>query len=1092
MNQRKIPLGFYLITGNHLEELAARLAELLKSPTVDESADLLRPDWIMVQSKGMQRWLSMSLARHNGICSNLAFPFPNTFLEYLYRQVAGALPDSNPFGPSSLTFRIMQFLPELIREHEFKPLQRYLANNPHPLKQYQLAAKIAEVFDQYLVFRPEMISQWESGKDRSERKMPIWQALLWRRITADIATPHPARMQQELVAHLLNPDKVVRGLPPRMFMFGISHLPLFHLRVLQALAERLPVFLFLLNPCRQYWQDIFSDRQMVRLRSTKQDTILTKEALHLERGNRLLASWGQLGKQFFDIIQSFETQSLECFRNNSTTTLLGRIQQDILDLVDPSPNSDRQPPKADRTVRVHASHSPMREVEVLYDQLLDILDHAPDIEPRDIMVMAPDIIEYKPYVHAVFGACQEGEEVQIPYSVADQHVSSESPVVSGFLQLLDLHGRRFEASHVLALLENSNIHRRFELLANDLPLVENWIRKSNIRWGWDAQERKRLGLPAFAENTWRAGLDRLLLGYALIGNQNDLFAGILPYEGIEGSDARILGCLVAFAEALHQSLDQLSQQAPPSKWREVLGALLDRFFLSDEAAAQDFQILRSVLDQLDQAAQSANCDLELPFEVIRQYLVDTLHHKPSGAGFLAGGITFCSMLPMRSIPAKVICILGLQHDAFPRETREPEFNLIAAYPQPMDRSKRDDDKYLFLEALLSARRVLYLSFVGRNIQDNSPIPPSAMVSELLEYLEDSYGICADHLIVDHPLQAFSQSYFNGSQARLFSYSKENKEASLLLSLPGRIDAFFPEPLDIPSDSWRQCELKQLVSFYSHPTRFLLEERLGIHFQETIEPVLDREKFNLNALDRYQIEQRLLASWQNEQTNQQTYNALHLSGDLPHGTAGKVLHDQLATGVRQFGQLLSPYLTADPVRSELIDLILSPFRLHGKVDGLLPNLHISYRMAKLRPNDLLSLFIQHLALCASADIEQPMTSLFICKDAIWRFEPEQMPAEILKRYLELYWEGLRRPIHFFARTSFAYAYQIVVDGKSKEAAKSQAWKKWKGSDFAPGESQDAYLARCFKHQEPLDEEFEKLAMTVFQPLLIAGRQASPPA
>jgi exodeoxyribonuclease V gamma subunit len=1086
MNIEGMAGSLHIYVSNHLEALGACLAELVRhSP-----ADPLEPETILVQSKGMQRWLSMTIARHNLICANMNFPFPNAFLEQAYAKFTAASPDHNRFAPEFLAFRIMALLDGLRHHEAFGPIRRYLAGQASAMKSFQLARKIAEVFDQYLVFRPDMLSDWEQGRHGKLPPTQVWQAVLWQRLTVDAGNGHRANLQKALVAKLLDDNISRSGLPRRVSVFGISHLPLFHLQVLKALSRRLPVHFFLLNPCRQYWADILSDHQLIGVRSRLGgDSRDAPADLHFERGNRLLASWGQQGRNFFELIQEVEDQVSELFKDNSAS-LLGRTQQDILDLVDrfhDTSAAETQVP-VDQSLQVHICHSAMREVEVLYDQLLEILEKHSEIHPGDILVMTPDIGLYAPFIHAVFGTSPETGENAIPYTLADQNITTESRLVEAYLRLLQLKDSRLEVSRVMELLEYEPIRVRFGMTEQDLHMVEIWLREANVRWGWEGRDLVRYGLPRFAQNTWRAGLDRLIAGFAMASDDNELFAGILPHEGIEGSDAKVLGCLIRFAETLSQWLQQIPAQTTLSHWADMLTAAIDAFFQADEITARDLDALRACIEQLRKIAAEVSTIDQVPFEVVRQYLLDNLKSTFFGTGFLAGGVTFCAMVPMRSIPAKVICLLGLQHDAFPRESHEPGFNMIASDPRPGDRSKRNDDKYLMLEALLSAREILYISYIGRDIQDNAPKPPSVLVDELLEYIEDNYGIRADQLVIEHPLQGFSPSYFDGRNARLFSYSAENREAAGYLQSEGRIDPFFAGRLPVPEDEWRRCEFGQLNGFFSNPSKYLMEQRLGLFLKPTPRILEDREKFNLDPLSGYLISQSLLDSFRQGRDAKRHFEAIRAAGELPPGTAGRVVHDAVEDEVTGFLDILVQHLPADEPKHLDIDLTIKSYRLGGRIDHLHTGVRVLYRMASLRPKDLLTTFILHLTLNALPREDTPKTSRLVCKDAVWEFRPltAAVAFKTLQTYLDLYWEGLQAPLPFFSRTSLEYAILRLLKNKDRADALSGALKKWTGSVYQPGESQDAYIHQCFKHADPLTGEFESLALEVYGPVLSNGR------
>ncbi|MGD2188067.1 MAG: exodeoxyribonuclease V subunit gamma, partial [Desulfobacterales bacterium] len=718
--------GLNIFTGNTLEILAEQLAHLMKTPLPTHfDAEL-----IIVQSTGMERWVSLELAKHNGICSNVQFPFPNSFLEDIARQLMPDFPELSPFDADVLTFKIMKKLPACTRRKEFKHLKAYLADDATGLKRFQLSSKLADLYDQYQVFRPEMIFRWEQGTQGTKDEYPgeKWQAHLWRQLVKDQKNDHRARLKLNLIKKLkanLHPDV---KLPHRIFVFGISYLPLFHMEALVALSQLIDMNLFLLNPCREYWSDIVSERQMQRIRKKYPPSADAKSALHLEEGNRLLASMGTHGKNFFSTISGFDIHVQEFYQDPGCKNLLSCIQSDILNLrerkaaADPIENNSKHiaapetvPPfriaRSDNSIQIHCCHSPMREVEVLRDNLLAMFDENPRLLPKDIVVMTPDIDAYAPYIQAVFEAQTDGR-LRIPFSIADQNARGQSLLIDGFLSLLDLKGSRVSAARVMRLLESPGVKEKFGLDLNDIETVERWIRDTRIRWGVDSTDRQQLGLPGVSENTWQAGIHRLLLGYAMPGKDDHMFEGILPYDKVEGHEIHRFGKFLEFADSVFRCVKNLNRPKQLEHWCTVLKQLLSDFFQPDEETESEYRSIRKIIEDLSNRQTQTGFDEKLEFEPICFYLEQRLDNLSFRSGFMTGGVTFCAMLPMRSIPFKVVCLVGMNSDKFPREFQPLTFDLIARHPQPGDRSRRNDDKYLFLESIISAREKLYISYVG--------------------------------------------------------------------------------------------------------------------------------------------------------------------------------------------------------------------------------------------------------------------------------------------------------------------------------------------------------------------------------------------
>lgn len=1070
--------GLHIFTSNRMELLVEQLAALVREPF----ASPLEPEIVVVQSRGMERWVSMELARLNGISGNVQFPFPNAFLTSAFQAVSPGMPVPSPFEPDVLTFRIMGIIAEHSGRPDFKALVEFLADDPRGVKRYQLSRKIADLFDQYLLFRPEMIERWEAGNFQGSEDHR-WQALIWHELAR--LTPGWHRIdQRRLLVEVLRSGACGPGvLPRRVSLFGVSYLPRFHLEVVAELSRVVDVHVFCMNPCREYWADIVSERSLQNVQRQMGNFEYVETRLHLERGNRLLASLGTLGRNFLDMLAEFSGFQAEEFVEPDGNSLLSRLQSDILNLRDPQPDAGLS---VDASIRIHACHSPMREVEVLRDQLLAMFEEDPQLRPGDIIVMTPDIETYAPFISAVFGA-QGTSPGRIPFGIADRGPHRESSSLRTFFYLLDLRDSRFGAGDVLRLLEAPSVLKRFGLEDTHLSRLEQWIRAARICWGEDETTQRMLGLPAHPHNTWRAGIERLLLGYALPSQGTEVFHGIRGYNAIEGSDARVIGPFLDFLEQVFAFSARLRRRRRLDAWRDDILGMLSAFFPDDDDDQPGLQRIRRMLDEMAVLGASAGFTAEVPLDVVRLFLSERLDGEGAGRGFMSGGVTFCSMLPMRTIPFKVVCLIGMNHDAYPRENRQLTFDLIARAPRPGDRSRRNDDKYLFLEALLSARGRLYISYVGQSIQDNSPVPASVLVSELIDALQTGYGVPKDDsirpLVTFHPLQPFSAKYFR-SGSGLFSYSVEDLQACAAAAAATSPPPFVPGTVPLTSEeavAWSRLDLGTLASFFGNPARFFVRNRLGVRLEPPEAAVSDSEPFAMRGLERFNIGSRLLDQRLKGSHSQDVFSALRADGRLPHGAMGDVEFRDLWAEVDRFARRLEALRPAAPPATIDAQWDIGGFSLAARVTGLSDTGCLRYRFGKLRAKDYLELWLQHLAFCLAVPGKGRCESVFVCTDGTLRLKRMAGSLAVFEELLAGYRQGLERPLCFFPKSSLEYARSLRASSSERRALGS-ARTVWDGSEPHEGESADPYYRRCFETIDPLGAEFRELSRRVFDPLL----------
>jgi len=1064
-----------LFTSNRLELLARDLAQNIRAPV----SSPFSPEIIVVKSQSMDRWLRLELAREHGISANYQFFFPEHFALWIFLSAFPEVTEQSPFESDSLVWVILKTLPELLGRPEFAPLKHYLGGDGDARKLYQLSHKIGRLFDHYLIFRPEMILEWDGGKGEG------WQPVLWRKIAAEVGMPHPAALQKMFRDMAMKPGASFSRIPERISVFGVSAMPKFYLEIFELLAPHAQVDFYLLQPCAQWWGYISSDRETQKSLQRLGQKKRAAAEFHFERGNRLLASLGQQGREFLNLLHGFDWTEQEHSEDIVEDSLLHCVQADIFQLNDRGVEGSEKTSVAsdDDSIRIHNCHSPLREMEVLQDHLLDWFQRDPTLTPRDIVVMTPDIETYAPFIRAVFES-PEQESHRIPISIADCGARSRSAVIETFLKILGLPQTRLGAAGVLSILEVPAVREKFGLTEGNLGLIRSWVEKTNIRWGKDAAHRAALGLPEIADHTWQHGLNRLLLGYALAGNDIELCNGILPFDDIEGDGAIVLGRFADFLEKLFATVEELQSSRSLSGWSDFLRGALEMFFQAREQLESEFQFIRNALADLSRNEALSGFDGDISLEVVLEPLTHRMNEDRAGSGYLTGGVTFCALKPARSIPFKIICLVGMNDNSFPRTDSWLSFDLTAQNPRLGDRSSREDDRYLFLETLISAREKLYISYTGQSIRDNSPAPPSVLVSQLLDYLDQGFtaaksGSIGEQLVTQHRLQAFSRDYFSGGPR--FSYSRENFNAGQSVrSEKAAPPPFLEELLPEPEADFRQISIESLADFICHPARYFAIQRLGIYLPRLEAPLQDSEPFALEGLTHYKLKQRLLELRVAGHSLNDAVDLFHASGDLPPGLPGDAVFGNVRCAVEGFYSKLQPHLAGIAAAPRAVELALGKFQVSGQLKNITGEGLLSFRCADVNAKDLLRAWIHHLAANAASG-ELPRKSVLIGSDGVYQFCEVGNSPQVLESILEIYWRGMRQPLRFFPKSSLAF-YESKTDGRKEPLAAAR--KEWEGREHggSSGEGGDGYFALFFRNVNPFSDEFAELAGQIFQPLL----------
>ena len=900
-----------------MECLADSLINCLQE-TAGQGVSVFDPDQILVQSPGMSQWLKIQIAEKLGIAANIDFPLPSSFIWQLYQQHIQHLPEQSAFTKPNMTWKLMSILPTLLEKPEFAAIEQYLSDS-QPLKLYQLAGKIADVYDQYLVYRPDWIIHWEAGhndlpdtNDLSICESHPWQSILWRALVTNSKdlgeSPfHRANLHHTLLEALHNPvnQKSTSEAEKPLMVFGISAMPMQQLEVLSALAKTRDVMIFWFNPSQHYWGDIVDKKTQAKAQLKAIDNSELAGVEFLDVGNPLLASWGKLGRDYQDMLLSFELQQQDYFVDNQPECLLQHIQSDVnhlqfratadeLSASELLSNGESYPKveiaASDHSLKVHACHSKVRELEILHDQLLKRFNDNPDWHPGDVIVMMPDVATYAPFIEGVFGAVDH--HLAIPYAISDRNVGQVSPLLSSFLQLMKLHQSRLTLSEVLSLLEVPAVQRKFAIAPQEFELLQHWLTDAGVRWGWNEHDKQRWDLPAEKQNTWVFGLQRLLAGYAMASTE--LYQGdqdlISAYADIEGQQAEAFGKGYQFTSALlkvlafcqnqqsnQQSNQQNNQQNIQHKVEQAL-ELLAELYDADETEQTDMLILRETLEKM--LVHSHQYTQHIDQDVFVSELQQNIQENGVGQRFLAGYVNFCTLMPMRSIPFKMVCLLGMNDSDYPRQSVPMGFDLMRLAPAKRgDRSRRLDDRYLFLEALLSAREYLYFSYHGFSQKDNSPLAPSILLSELMEYCQQGFCLSGElglevekteknllaHVTLKHKLQPFHQAYFeeksrSTAEVKSESYLSFNQKQQAIaeqLQQPSQALMFNAEPLTQSLEQSTQLELEAMIQFFQNPAKAFFIQRWQTRFYPLGQQSSDEEPFSFDGLDRYKLNERLV-------------------------------------------------------------------------------------------------------------------------------------------------------------------------------------------------------------------------------------------
>lgn len=1047
---------FHLYYSNKLSSHKTMLVRLLE---VAPLSDPFKKEIILVQSVGMAQWLQMQIAESTSIAGNFEFPFPTSFLWQQYRLLFPGLPKENIFDRQITTWRLMRIIPDVLEQAEFKPLRSYLKKQKDQFKLFQLSSKIADLFDQYLVYRPNWLIGWERNDiqtifneikscptaidDEDLLQNLQWQAKLWNELVADIKkdteeaifnASHRAYVYQQYLTKLNNLTLQEKALlPTRIIIFGISSLPSHQIQLFKTLSEHCDIHLFFLNPNKFYWGDANEDKMIEKLALKQKISDEEFEQLLSQRHNPLLSMWGKQGRDFLNLLTEQELNEITAFEDNEDpTNLLDQVKQSILDYENFSTLNWQ---KNDHSIQIHSCHSMMREVEVLHNQLLTILSENTSFSPKDIIVMSPDIEKYVPYIRAVFSRYRYKDERYIPYTISDQKNSKVSPIIASFLTLLSLPESQFRAEQILDLLDVREIQLKYGFSEQDISILRNWVQKSGIRFGLYKDN-----LQWHNYNSWENGLDRLLLGVSL--TDSHIWQETIAVNESYGLISELTGKLAYFVEQLEQVYTFLLNPQTLDDWYEKLQKWLKDFYQDNKESSNTIYQIQQAIEAIISRIQSTHFDQLINAEVMKMIFQQHLDNEESHLNFLAGKVNFCTLLPMRAIPFKVVCLLGMSEENFPRQQAINSFDLMQYQPKKGDRARRDDDRYLFLESILSAQNVLYISYIGQGLNNNQQKLPSTLVSQFIDYIIEHHQeekvreLLAQKLIIKHPMMVFSPQ---------LSYDREWLSTQIKTS----VTEFIEDNIILPIT--QEIDLTNLISFIQYPLRHFFVNKLEVNLDIYQNEIAETESFVLSNLEKYNLLNELLYADDIESF----FEKEKLKGNLPFNCFGELSRAELTAEIEALKQSLQSYLTQSSEVIEIdqeIELSNKKIRLTGYIDGIYQNEIIHWRAGKLRDQDLIQEWIYYILL-QSLDVNKQISFFYLDNGVkkltfkpIEKIEAEKQLLTYLNDYcqpfcwavstnLEAYFKDLKHNLQNIAEYT-KEVIEDICDGHSKEAIYSQ--------------------------------------------------------
>ncbi|GHE78000.1 RecBCD enzyme subunit RecC [Amycolatopsis deserti] len=1021
--------------------LVGALAELLRAPPDDPFA----PEVVAVPAKGVERWLAQRLSATLGIAANIDFPHPD-------RLVAGALaaggttrPEDDPWAPGRLLWTVLEVIDDCLAEPWCALLAHHLGAADEPGshrrgRRYSTAEAVTRLFRAYGENRPAMLTDWAAGVASDGAGGTVdedlaWQVELWRRVRARAGVPSPAEQLADACRRLSAEPGLV-DLPRRVSLFGPTRLPHAHLEVLGALADHRDVHLWLTHPSPAMWETLAGHPAPVR---RAQDD----SAAGLR--NPLLAGLSRDVRELQHRLRGRGADVHHPGREPGTGTLAA-VRADIA--------ADRPPGAAglvrhDGTIAIHACHGAARQVEVLREALLGLLAADDTLQPRDIIVMCPDVDAFAPLITAAFGqpgsARHPGHRLRV--RLADRGPARTNPVLDIVSTLLRLADGRVTAGEVLDLAASEPVARRFGFTADAVETLRTWTVTAGARWGLGERQRAAHGLAGVRQNTFATALDRLLLGVAADESEHEWLGLALPLDDVDSSDVDLAGRFAELADRLAATLARLAGEQPAVDWTAALESALDLLTaVPPELSWQRVQASRELAAANEHAGAT-----RLRLADVRSMLARRLDPRPTRSNFRTGDLTVCTLVPMRSVPHRVVALIGLDDDLFPRDAGADGDDVLARDPCAGERDPRSEDRQLLLDAVLAATDHLLICYTGADPVTGAVRPPAAPLAELIDVVRATVTD-PGAVVTRQPLQPFDAANF--APPAPASFDSDAFAAARAARRPSPPPPFLPAPLaPVRTD----IALDDLVAFLANPARAFLRQRLGITLPGPAGEIGDALPLAVDGLVRWEIGTRMLAAALAGAALPDLCQAELRRGTLPAGRLGTTAVDAIARSVDVVRNAAAPHLDVAATSVDVTVALPGHRRITGTVAGVRGTVLLNASYSALSPRQRVAAWARLLAVAAATGDPgwRAVTIGPVKAEApAARRSTLAVPSgagEILVQLADLHDRGMAEPLPLAPAAAERYAARRLA-GMDAEEARLDAARAWTGGTV-PGENAD---------------------------------------
>ncbi|WAI18829.1 MAG: exodeoxyribonuclease V subunit gamma [Buchnera aphidicola (Brevicoryne brassicae)] len=1061
---------FIIYKSNKLDVLLSKACQIIQKKPL---SNIFEKEIFIHDSKILFQYLNVFFANKIGISTNLKLYHPKNFIWKIFEKILYKKKIKNRFTKSSITWDIMNILNN-------KNFFKYIRKKDNISKKFKFSYLMANIFEKYLIYRPNWINEWEKNEkrlfiDKNER----WQIKLWQEIKNHRKKNHQSIYHFSNLFNkfqsLENEKKIQKkDFPNRFFIISSFALNPSYIKIFKIISQYTNIYFLYLTPFKKniFHFDLIQNSNILSKEKTRKENILN---------HTILSLWGKYEEYYIlKIIYSKKTKKINYFQKTENTNLLNNIKNNFLEFNSLKNNKTKRKMLSltDDSISINICYNIHNEIEILYEKLLIFFNKNKNLKPNDIVVTCYSITKYVSSINSIFKSKNIKEN--IPFFISTKFSKKTEIILLFFNKILDLPNSRFENEEILEFFDIPEVANNFNISEEDINILYYWIEEANIRWGIDCKHKKKLFFPENKENTWSWGIEKLLLSYAT-NHTKGIWNDVLSCSIINGSRAELIGKLIIFINTLKKWQKKTSKLKYPSSWRSLFKDLIKDFFEKKNRITEDIQILyKNWIEMIDDIS-SCNYNNKISIKILKKNFTRKINYK--NQKFLPGVINFCHPYDVCYIPFKIICIIGADSQNIPKKNNVDSFiNLLHKYPCMGDTDVYEKYCYLFLQSISCTQRYFYVSYVGYSIKDESKIHPSILIDQLLNYITLNFFIFNSHRlniednkkkITNHLCKTYKKQYFYRKKK-----IKNTQDVFKNIIIKKNKNEICNKKLS-KNNFFNPITLKDLIYFWKNPIRYFFNNYLKINFISKKEKINNTEPFSVKKLDSFRIKKILLNKIIKKQDIKEFLQYYTLSGKLPYGFFGQCFLNKIKTEMESIAKLVIKYKSL--TKEKKIDLTLKKFRINGVLDEIQSNGLLRWKPNAINYSDRIGLWIEHLVYSLIEGFGE--SKIIGYKNQIWSFSPldPQTAYNYLYQYIQGYIKGSKEII-LLTKSGSSWLDQVydIKNNfiKNDDNTKTKGYKKlletWIGNNYIEGEKEDLYVKKTI---EALDKNnIEKICHT----------------